>query len=87
MCMPWLSSEFDSGSLTSESLSFLSVSISNVVETKDFLAQVRLELKAKHNVSNAALEFLTDKVREGFIELGTNEEGKQNSISKCKEII
>lgn len=74
------SSEFDSGSLTSESFSFLSVSTSKVVETKDFLAQVMLELKAKHNVSNAALDFLTDKLREGFSELGTNEEGKQNSI-------
>nr|CAH0106788.1 unnamed protein product [Daphnia galeata] len=71
---PSRSSEFDSGSLISESLSFESLSTSKVVETKDFLAQVMLELKAKHNVSNAALDFLTDKLREGFSELGTNEE-------------
>ena len=35
------------------------------------MAKVILDLKAKHNVSNAALDFLTDRLREGFNGLTT----------------
>ena len=53
------------------STSLPSISTTIVVEAKDFLAKVMLDLKAKHNVSNAALDFLTDRLREGFNGLTT----------------
>ena len=70
------------------STSLPSISTTTVVEAKDFLAKVMLDLKAKHNVSNAALDFLTDRLRKGFNGLTTqnDEEDDVESGSPQKRI-